>query len=255
MDGVEEMKDATGKYHCKPWNSSDSRNARERGKWMKHFGACALFAFFAFSILFNPLKASADTVTTATLTFENEGPDNTADGDFTYPYNFSVNGSRTYVSMMCLDYLDDITVGESWKADVYSISAADALIGNNNFAVAAWLFNDAETATAATSNEDQLAAWGLFDSGLFGSNNAQLTAAVAEAAVAPASAYSKFQILIPVAGSQSEGGLPQTFIDDPAPSPTPEPNSLVLLGSGLLGCAGVFYRRARNNSPVGRRSK
>jgi len=238
------MKDRTGTYLCKPWNSSDRPNARERGNRLKRLGACALFACSAFAILFSPLKASADSVT---LTFENVGPANGADGDYTYPYNFSVNGNTTYTSLMCLDFDDTVYIGESWTADVYSISAADALIGNNDFAVAAWLFNNAETATAAISNEDQLAAWGLFSSDVSGSNNAQLAEAEAEAAVEPASAYSRFDILIPVAGTQSEGGLPQNFIEDP--TPTPEPNSLVLLGSGLLGCAGFVYRKRRKAAP------
>jgi len=246
------MKDTTATYICKPWNSAESRNAQERGKSMKSLGACALLALSAFCILFSPLKASADTVT---LTFENVGPANGADGNYTYPYNFSVNGSTTYTSLMCLSFSNDIEFGESWTADVYSIPAADALIGNNNYAVAAWLFNNAETATATISNEDQLAAWGLFSSGVAGSNNAQLAVAEAEAASEPASAYTRFQILIPVAGTQSEGGLPQTFIEDPAPSPTPEPNSLVLLGSGMLACAGVFYQRGRNSARAQRRSK
>jgi hypothetical protein len=237
------MKDTTGTHICEPGNGSHSRNTKQRGKSMKSLGACALLAFSAFSIPFSPLKASADTVT---LTFENVGPANEAGGDYAYPYYFSVDGSATETALMCLSYNNTVYFGETWTADVYSIPAADALIGNSDYAVAAWLFSSAETAPATISDEDQLAAWGLFSSGVAGSNNAQLASAEAAAAVEPASAYSRFQILIPVAGTESEGGLPQTFIEDPAPSTAPEPNSLVLLGSGLLACAGVSYRKLRN---------
>ena len=207
---------------------------------MKYLTASAVLAFSAFCVLFNPLKAYADSVT---LTLENVGPGNQTDGFYTYPYNFSINGSTSYTSMMCLSFNNEITLGESWTADVYSIPAADALIGNNNYAYAAWLFNNAESVAAPISNEDQLAAWGLFADNVPGSNNAQLTAA--EAASEPSSFYTRFEILIPVAGTQSEGGVPQTFIQDPPPTITPEPNSLILLGSGLLGCAGFVYRKRR----------
>jgi hypothetical protein len=152
--------------------------------------------------------------------------------------------------MMCLSFNNEITLGESWTADTYSIPAADALIGNNDYAYAAWLFNNAEAAPVAISNEDQLAAWGLFADNVPGSNNSQLTAA--EAATEPSSFYIRFEILIPVAGTQSEGGIPQTFIQDPPPTITPEPNSLVLLGSGLLGCAGFVYCK-RRKAASGRR--
>ena len=210
---------------------------------MKNINACAVLALTALCFLSTPIIAYADSVNSVTLTIENVGPGNQTDGYYTYPYNLSVNGSTSYTSMMCLSFNNEITLGESWTADVYSIPAADALIGNNDYAYAAWLFDDAETATVAISNEDQLAAWGLFADNVPGSNNPQLTAA--EATPEPSSFYTRFEILIPVAGTQSEGGLPQTFVQDPPATITPEPNSLVLLGSGLLGCAGFVYRKRR----------
>ena len=150
---------------------------------MKNIYACAVLALTALCFLSTPIIAYADSVNSVTLTIENVGPGNQTDGYYTYPYNLSVNGSTSYTSMMCLSFNNEITLGESWTADVYSIPAADALIGNNDYAYAAWLFSNAETVAEPISNEDQLAAWGLFADNVPGSNNAQLTAA--EAATEP----------------------------------------------------------------------
>jgi hypothetical protein len=62
-----------------------------------------------------------------------------------------------------------------------------------------------------------------------------------------ASFYDGYQLYVPVAGTEwpAGDGLPQTFI---GPAPTPEPSSLVLLGSGLLAAAGALYRRKRRTA-------
>jgi hypothetical protein len=71
-----------------------------------------------------------------------------------------------------------------------------------------------------------------------------LTLAEADYASEPASFYSDFVIYIPEAGSQPSGDpMPQNFIGI---ATTPEPGTLILLGTGILGLAGFLYRRRRS---------
>jgi hypothetical protein len=192
--------------------------------------ACCLFA------IGSPLKAFADPI--VNLHFESVGPGNSADGYYTYPYEFSVDGSSTLTSLMCVSFNNEITFGESWKA------TPEAIAGTQ-YEEAAWLYNDAATAGNVTqSNEDQLAAWYLLsgDGNPANGNNAQLADAIAFVALNPndSAFYSKFELYVPVGGSQSSGGIPQTFIGE-----TPEPSSLLLFGSGLLASAVAVYRKRR----------
>jgi hypothetical protein len=46
-------------------------------------------------------------------------------------------------------------------------------------------------------------------------------------------------------GNNSIDSLSFNTIDDCTPSPTPEPSSIALLGTGILGIAGVLRRRFR----------
>jgi len=86
--------------HCK--RSSRVGNARPGGN-MRKLGACSVLAACVFCFLgwLTPLKAHADNVT---LTLENVGPGNNSGGVYTYPYNFSIDGNGSYVSLMCFDY-------------------------------------------------------------------------------------------------------------------------------------------------------
>jgi len=208
---------------------------------MKKFGFCSILALsmFSLSTSVSPLRAYADSI--VTLQLEGVGPGNNADGYYTYPYEFSVNGSSTLVAMMCVSFNNEITFGESWQATVEPITGT---VDKE----AAWLFNDAVNAPNSTqSNEDQLAAWYLLsgNGNPADGNNAQLADAIAFVAGNPndTSLYSDLAIYVPIDGTQSWGGTPQTFIADPPQ--TPEPSSLLLLGSGLLASARVMYRRRR----------
>jgi hypothetical protein len=54
--------------------------------------------------------------------------------------------------------------------------------------------------------------------------------------------YSNYVVYLPVAGSESQGGMPQNMMGD---APTPELGSLILLGTGMLGLAALRLRKRR----------
>ena len=55
--------------------------------------------------------------------------------------------------------------------------------------------------------------------------------------------------LTPLGGSNPDGSFTSQLAVPPV-SPTPEPSSLVLLGTGLVGAAGMMFRRRRNAATV-----
>jgi len=201
------------------------------------------------------------------------GPTENAGGEtvYVYPYNFSVNGSSTTTQLICLNFNEEITQGESWTVNVDTIS--QAANGNStllkDYEEDAWLYS--QITPSSSKSEDaliQFAVWDVLDSSVanshdpfYVSNSAAINNLLTEASNAiggeSASFFDQFQVYVPNEPNsyynKRDGypdGVPQTFMGmtpdaPPSPSPTLEPGSLALLGTGLMGLGGVFRSKMR----------
>jgi hypothetical protein len=181
------------------------------------------------------------------------------DGVYVDPYLFTVTGpggTNTLVDMSCLNFNREVSIGQSWSANpvnVASVSTSATIDGESGLDILAdaYLYNQYAGAigNAQLTSDIQFAIWDIMDptdvSGQSGYDaNAQALAAAALRA-APnqtSSTYANDELFVPT--GYTAGSEPQLFMTDPPPSAiTPEPTSLILLGTGLLGTVGLMRRK------------
>jgi hypothetical protein len=227
---------------------------------MKKFKICTILSVFAFGVLMlSPRMGYADNMT---ITLESVGGQSSGvvQGEYVYPYNFSFNGSTALTPLMCISYENEIYFGETWTATMTPVS------GNALYVEAAYILAQAAApgASANTIAVAQWANWEFFDpndpsllANLPSGYQPQIDTLLATAANfaennVNTTDFPNIDIFIPIVNTQNEGGYPQTFVGDPAsplfggnndPFAAPEPSSLVLFGSGLLGLAGLIFRK------------
>lgn len=169
-------------------------------------------------------------VAAETMSFLGTGGD-VSGNVYIYPYYFDVNGNPQ--TLMCMSYTNEIYGGETWQADAVSTKSSPL------FEEAAYIYSLVGTSTPTV--DIQWAEWQLFDSSAPVPNGVDTDALLNDAGAyvtdhPDSGLYSDYTVYVPIDGTESEGGMPQTFI---GVSAVPEPSSLSLLAMGFLFVAAL----------------
>lgn len=225
------------------------------------------FSLVAGLLLLAVISASADN--TAHLYFN--GPQGGSLGGIqTYPYGFTINGDNNggnYYPLICDTFTRGISPGDQWDAYVLnmgnlnSTNVGGLFFGGVNgggsgavqyYMAAALLFEDARN-NSGNAPYDNWAIWYMFSpSDVTGSSQwgslssadqntikGDASAAISAAASDQPSQFSNVVIYTPT------DGVGQEFFGWNTPGAAPEPSSLALFGSGVLGIAAVLRRKLK----------
>ena len=203
----------------------------------KRLSISALLAVVAF-ILSAPV-ANADGVQ-VTLTGVSGG---SANGVDTSPYYGTV-GTQTGVPIVCDDYWHEVYIGESWMANVNTFSTlSQARFQGATAAATLLMYEEAAFlveqlgSNPLAANDISFAIWSIFSSGVPATVNSAAWLTLAQDQTYTPGEFSSFEILTP---TDSSPGSAQEYIVN-----TPEPASMLLLGSGLLALGSWRRRTSR----------
>lgn len=166
-----------------------------------------------------------------------------------YPYYFSFNGSKNYTPLMCDSFDNNVNLGQTYTATVspFLQGIASSMFGSSmalDYRAAGLIFKSMLGGTLDRA-QAQWAIWGLFSTNA--QNNSFFTTIggasidatyLALAQTAPNSAYNGLLLYTPLGAKSGMG--PQEYIGYSA---VPEPTTLVMFGTGLIGLAGAIRRK------------